>query len=126
MKTYYVTRMTLSILLGGLLFAAGLPWWGALLATVAVAGFFLIAPMSGRYVVQPGFGATALRRDERLRKIADRSARTAFAVTVIAIALLVVIYGTIVNALVPVPVLAGILVLSGLTYAVADFVLRRR
>lgn len=125
MSGYYITRALISVALGALLALAGLPWWGALLTSVGTFAFFLWVPSSGRYVVHPELGATAMRHDERTKAIRDRAARNAFIVTMLAVAGVTVYFGLIAPADVPTTILSLILALGTLTYFVSDFLLRR-
>ena len=104
---------------------AGLPWWAAALLGVAVLAFFAVAPWSGRYVVQPQGGIAPLRSDERARAIRDKATRNSFVLTILGVASLVLIYGLILDAPVPVAALGGNLGLAAIAYAVSDLYQRR-
>ena len=126
MKTKYVaSRAALVVILGGALYAAGLPWWGAAAAGIAALAFFLVVPRSDRYVVRSEDGVAPLRRDERSRSIRDKAARNAFGVTVLAVAGLTIAYGRVLDAPVPVEALSGVLGLSVVAYGLSEFCLRR-
>ena len=123
--SYTITRASISVALGGLLALSGLPWWGALLAGGMAFAFFLWAPRSGRYVVNPRDGVAPLRRDERTKAIRDQAARNAFSATMVALAVVAVYYGVIAQNDVPVTILNAILALGLLTFSVSDYWLRR-
>ncbi len=120
-----VSRAALAAIFGGALYLGGLPWWGAVPAGILVLVFFLAAPRSGRYVVEKEDGVAPLRRDERSRAIRDKAARNAFIVTVLAVAGLLLAYGRVLHAAVPVTALSAVLALAVITYAVSDLCLRR-
>jgi len=122
---YLVSRAALVAVLGVALGLAGLRWWWAALMAAAALGFFLIAPSSGRYVVETQGGAAPLRRDERARAIRDKATRNGFVLTVLGVAGLTLVYGLILDAPVPVAALGGILGLAFATYFVSDLWLRR-
>ena len=86
---------------------------------------FLWLPHSGRYVVRAELGVTALIRDERTQRIADRAARNAGTVTMIATGGVIIYFGLIASAKVPVAVLNFVLLLGILVYWVSDFRMRR-
>jgi len=88
-------------------------------------GFFLWAPHSGRYVVHPELGVTALRRDEQAQAINDRAARNAFVIMGLALAGLAIYYGSYVHANVPVTLLSYTLILGVAVYFISDLRLRR-
>jgi len=125
MAVYYISRLILSGAAGVLLALTGLPWWVAALTSLATLAFFLWTPRSGRYRVQPQAGVTALRRDERTQAIANQAARNAFVVTMLAIGGLILYFGLIAPAGVPLVTLQGTLLLGLATYLVSDLLLRR-
>lgn len=125
MSRYYLSRALFCVVFGGLFRLAGWPWWLAILAGVVPFAIFLWLPRSGRYVVRPELGATALRRDERTQRIADRAMRNAGMVTMLAIAGVGIYFGLIAPANVPVAVLNFVLLLGILVYWVSDFRMRR-
>jgi hypothetical protein len=126
MRAYYASRALISIAFCALLIHTGTPWWmGALMGALAF-GFFLWAPGSGRYVVHPELGITALRRDEQTQAINDKAARNAFVVIGLALAGLAIYFGTVVLASVPVILLKYTLLLGVAAYFISDLALRRR
>lgn len=125
MVVYYISRTVLSGVVGVLLALTGFPWWIAALTSLAILVFFLWSPHSGRYVVQPEHGATALRRDERTQAIVNQAARNAFGVTMLVIGGLVLYFGLIAPADVPLVMLQGTLILGLATYLLCNLFLQR-
>ena len=125
LSRYYISRTLISAALGGLFALTGASWWMALLATATAFAFFLWAPRSGRYAVQPRFGVTALRHDERTRALSDKAARNAFVVTILAVAAIAVYFGSVAQTDVPIAFLSGAIALAALTYFLSDLWLRR-
>jgi hypothetical protein len=125
MTRYYVSRAVIALAMGLLFALTGSPWWLAALIGGLVLAFFLWAPLSGRYVVQPENGITALRRDERTQGINDKAARNAFVVSMLALAGISIYFGAVAPALVPVALLNLVLALGALTYFASDVWLRR-
>jgi len=125
MRAYYSSRALISIAFGTLFVLTGSPWWMGLLMGALAFGFFLWAPHSGRYVVHPELGVTALRRDEQAQAINDRAARNAFVVMGLALAGLAIYYGSYVHANVPVTLLSYTLILGVAVYFISDLRLRR-
>jgi hypothetical protein len=125
MLRYYISRAILSAALGALLAITGLQWWIALLAGIAAFAFFLYAPRSGRYAVNPELGVTALRRDERTQLINAKAAVNAFVITILAMGGIAIYFGAIVSAAVPVIAISLTMLIAILTYFVSDFWLRR-
>ena len=125
MSRYYISRTLISAALGGLFALTGASWWMAVLAGGIAFVLFLWAPRSGRYAVQPRFGVTALRHDERTRALSDKAARNAFVVTVLAVAAIAVYFGSIAQTGVPIAFLSGAIALAALTYFLSDLWLRR-
>ncbi len=123
---YVVLRAVLVAVLGVALWAGGLPWWAATLASAVAFFFFVAAPWSGRYVVENGGGVAPLRRDERSRTIRDKAARNAFILTILGVAGLTVVYGQVLEVPVPVAALGSLLGLATITYIASEFCLRRR
>ncbi len=123
---YMVSRTALVAVLGVALYAGGLPWWAAVLASAVALLFFLAAPRSGRYVVKSEGGAAPLRRDERSQTIRDKAARNAFVLTALGVAGLATAYGQVLKTSVPVAALAGVLGVAVVTYIASDVCLRRR
>ena len=122
---YYLSRALISVSFGALLFFAGLLWWMALLATALLLVIFFLLPRSGRYVVKPEAGATALRRDERSQQISYRAGSIAFAVIMISVGTLAIYFGNIRRADVPVEWLGLVVALGALSYFVVDVWQRR-
>jgi hypothetical protein len=104
---------------------AGAPWWAAVLAGIVPFGLFVWAVRSGRYVVHPEHGVTALRSDEYTRAIRDRSTRYAFVAVMLALGGIALYYGLIAHGDVPVPFVGGVLFLGWTVYFLSDFVSRR-
>jgi hypothetical protein len=125
MASYYLSRTLISIGFGVLLVATGTTWWMATLLAGTVFVLFLWAPHSGRYAVHPELGVTALRRDERTQGINDKAAKNAFVVTMLAVMVLILYYGRLAPAEVPVAALSLLTALGALTYFGTDLWLRR-
>jgi hypothetical protein len=125
LSRYYFSRLLISVIFGILFALTGSPWWGAILAGVAAFLFFLWAPRSGRYVVQPEYGATALRRDERTQFINDKAGRNAFILTVLVLAGGDIYFGALARNVVPLTFLHWTLLIAVLVYYLSDFWLRR-
>jgi 1,4-dihydroxy-2-naphthoate octaprenyltransferase len=123
--SYYLSRALISATLGGLLAMTGSSWWVAALVGAAAFVLFLWAPVSGRYVVDPERGATALGRDERSQAIVGKASRNAFAVTIFLLAVLTLYFGVINPGSVPIHTLSLVLFLGALTYFVSDLWFRR-
>lgn len=83
-------------------------------------------PRSGRFVVKPENGVTALRRDERSQEIGSRAGSIAFAIVMMAVGTLAVYFGQIRSVDVHPEWLGLIVALGMLTYFIADVRLRRR
>lgn len=92
---------------------------------LAAIAFFLWAPRSGRYTVNPELGFAALQRDERTQTINDKAARNAFVVTMLAVAALTIYFGASASPVIPMQILNGVLILGVLTYFAIDLFLRR-
>ena len=122
---YLASRAAVAAVFGITLGFAGLPWWAAALLGAVALAFFAVAPWSGRYVVQPQGGIAPLRSDERARAIRDKATRNAFVLAILGVAVLVLVYGLILDAPVPIAALGGILGLATIAYAVSDACLRR-
>jgi hypothetical protein len=117
--------MGIAALLGGVLYLSGAEWWMALLLTGIVAGFFVWAPRSGRYVVDPQAGAFAMRRDERTGAITDKAARNGFLVVMLGLAAMVLYFGSWRGMPVPTGIVNWMLIIGMGTYFVSDVALRR-
>lgn len=125
MTAYYVTRIILAVALGGLFALLGAPWWMALLAGLLALAFFIYAPHSGRYTVQPEKNAAPLGRDEFTRSVADKSGRNAFAFMEIVLGG-IIIYAMVTNQeVVSVSALSVLLALGIIVFFASDFWLRR-
>jgi uncharacterized membrane protein len=77
---YYLSRIMVVALISLIFAWSGLVWWLAVLVFVVGAGFFIWAPVSGRYRVVDNQTATPLRLDERSQRIRNRAGRIAFLV----------------------------------------------
>jgi len=75
--------------------------------------------------VRPERGITALQHDEFTRAITDKAARIAFVVTTLALGGLVVYFGSVAPADVPVRLINFVLILGWAIYFVVSFWLRR-
>lgn len=124
LSSYYISRTLLALAFGGLFIAVGLPWWTAVPITLVMIAFFLWAPKSGRYMVQPKNGVAPLREDEYGRTIRNRAARDAFVVMTLGI-IGAILYGLIAQTDVSITRLGLIIILGWLTYFVSDFWQRR-
>jgi hypothetical protein len=120
MKSYYVSRAIISMAFGAL-FATGSTWWTGIVVGTLTFAWFLIAPHLGRYSVHPGFGITALRRDERTQVINDKAARNAFVINMLAVGGILVYFGTYAITSAPVAVFKWLLLLGVLVYYASDF-----
>ena len=125
MSLYYVSRAIVSIVFGILCYISGNLGWMAILIGLAAFAWFLWAPHTGRYAVHPELGVTALRRDERTQQINDHAARNAFVVLGIAIAILSIYFGSVMQTDVPVRIINYALILGLVTYFASDFRLRK-
>ena len=127
MTRYYVSRMLIAWLFAALFYIAGAGWWVTLLVGFAISAWFLYAPRSGRYQVDPERGVTALQRDERSRWINDKAARNAFVVLALALGGLNIYFGTVSGqAMIPIYWTRWLLIAAVAVYAVTDVSLRRR
>jgi hypothetical protein len=122
---YYLSRALISAALGGLFAISGSSWWTSAILGAAAFVFFLWAPVSGRYVVNPEHGVTTLERDERTQVIVGKASRNAFGVMMSLVAALTVYFGVINPGRVPVNTLSLVLFLGALTYFVSDLRFRR-
>ena len=125
MTSYYVSRIIISIVLGGLFALLGAQWWMAVLAGLLALAVFLFAPLSGRYTVQPDKGLTPLGRDEFSRSVTDKAGRNAFVFMMIALAGIIV-YSQLSSRIgVPVNALSVVLALGVVVFFVSDYWMRR-
>jgi hypothetical protein len=81
LRIYLLTRILLVALISLILIWSGVPWWIVSVVFVLAAGFFVWAPLSGRYRVVDENHAAPLRMDERGRQVRDRAGRNAFLIT---------------------------------------------
>jgi hypothetical protein len=125
MTAYYITRTVIAIILGGLFALLGAPWWMALLAGVLALAFFIYAPLSGRYTVQPEKNAAALGRDEFTRSVTDKSGRNAFAFMEIVLGGIIIYAMVTYQDVVSVSALSVLLALGVIVFFVSDFWMRR-
>jgi hypothetical protein len=125
MSRYYVTRTLVSTAFGCLFGFAVSAWWVGVLAGVIVLAFFVWAPRSGRYTVNPQSGATALRRDEYAQAVNATAARNAFVATLLSVGGVAIYFGTVAEDDVPVAVVTAVLAVGLFTYFVSDLWLRR-
>ena len=125
MSLYYVSRAIISIAIGGLFYLYDSSLWAAILIGAAAFIWFLWAPHSGRYTVHPELGIAALRRDEFAHQINNHAARNALVVLGLAIAILSVYFGSILQTDIPVRMLHYVLILGALTYLASDLRLRK-
>jgi len=125
MSLYYISRAIISAAVGGLFYISGSSLWMAILIGAVAFLWFLWAPHSGRDTVHPELGIAALRRDEFARQINDHAARNAFVVLSLAIAILSIYFGSILQSDVPARILNYALILGALTYLASDFRLRK-
>jgi hypothetical protein len=125
MSLYYASRAVVSIIFGGLCYLSGNSLWTAILIGSVAFAWFLWAPHSGRYAVHPEFGITALRRDEHTQQINDQAARNAFVVLGVAITILSIYFGSVLQTDIPVRILNYVLILGAITYYASDFQLRK-
>ncbi len=125
LSRYYMSRAFVSLAFGGLLALAISPWGLGALSSLEVFGFFLWAPHSGRYTVQPERGTTAMQRDERTQAISGKAARNGFVVTILAIASIALYFGAVTQTAVPILALHLTLFLATFTFFISDFWMRR-
>lgn len=127
MTRYYLSRLLVAWVFAALFYVAGATWWVALLVGLLATGWFLYAPRSGRYQVDPERGVTALQRDERSQWINDKAARNAFAVLALALGILNIYSDMIVEeATIPIEWTRLLLIGAVAVYVVSDISLRRR
>lgn len=77
---YYLSRAVFSALVGLLIGLKVGPWWMGLLTGVLIFAGFIWYAHSGRYLIDTSRPLTPLRRDERGKRIRDRSAVAAVAI----------------------------------------------
>ena len=125
MKTYYISRILLSILFAAALALFGMPWWTAVLIGLLLIGLFIWAPRSGRYLVRPENGVTALRRDERTQAINLRAGLNGFVGLMLALGGLAIYYGVLNKSEVPASMLSLLIGLGVVIYFITDFWMRK-
>ena len=81
LRMYYLTRFLLMTLISIILALSGTPWWIVSVVFVLGAGFFVWAPLSGRYRVVDENHGTPLRMDERGKQVRNRAGRSAFLIS---------------------------------------------
>ena len=125
MKSYYMSRVVMSIAFGGLVWlVSGYLLAGVLIAAVVFIMFFYLY-QSGRYRIDPQKGISALRRDEWTQSINNRSGRNAWVVVAILGSNMVFYYGLLSPGDVPVNLLGGVLLTGLVTYYVSDYWMRK-
>jgi hypothetical protein len=125
MGWYYVSRVAVSMAIGGLFVLAGAAWWIAVVVGAGALAFFIWAPRSGRYAVRAEGGVAALRRDERTQAITNKAARNGFALTMLSVAGLVLYFELAASSDVPVSALALVLLIGAVTHFASDLWFRR-
>jgi hypothetical protein len=125
MTNYYLSRMIISIVLGGLFALLGAQWWMAVLAGLLALAVFFYAPLSGRYTVQPDKGLTPLRRDEFSKSVTNKAGRNAFAFMMIALAGIVVYSLLSTHTVLTATALSVVLALGVIVFFVSDYWMRR-
>jgi hypothetical protein len=125
MTNYYLSRMIISIVLGGLFALLGAQWWMAVLAGLLALAVFFYAPLSGRYTVQPDKGLTPLRRDEFSKSVTNKVGRNAFAFMMIALAGIVVYSLLSTHTVLTATALSVVLALGVIVFFVSDYRMRR-
>jgi hypothetical protein len=125
MTNYYLSRMIISIVLGGLFALLGAQWWMAVLAGLLALAVFFLSPLSGRYTVQPDKGLTPLRRDEFSKSVTNKAGRNAFAFMMIALAGIVVYSLLSTHTVVTATALSVVLALGVIVFFVSDYWMRR-
>jgi hypothetical protein len=123
--SYIISRGILAVAMAGVFAATGTPLWLSAVIGILVFLLFLWLPRSGRYVVRPELGATALRRDERTQQITDKAARNAFVVLGLVVAGGSIYFGAAEPSQVPVGFLTTALTVGALTYFLSDLIMRR-
>jgi hypothetical protein len=125
MSRYYLTRALIALLLGVAVGLSMTNWWLGGLAGLATFAAFLWIPRSGRYVVQDQASAAPMRADEMSRAIRDRAARNSFVAVSLYLSALVIHFGLVAQADVPVELLNLALSLALAVYVASDWLLRR-
>jgi hypothetical protein len=123
---YYVGRVLLSVAMGAAMLLLGGEWWVAALTAAATFALFIWIPQSGLFIIDNSESFTPLRRDERAQAIVNLAARNGFAVTIIALGAVALIFGARGISTVPVHALNLVLVLGTLTYLATELWQRRR
>jgi hypothetical protein len=122
---YYLSRALISLAFGCVFLLAGASWWLAPIVAAVTFGFFLWAPLSGRYVVDEESGAGLLRRDERSEAISGQAARCGWGAIILSLGVVIIYYGLVSESDVPVAVLSLVLVVGSVVYWATDLWLRR-
>ena len=125
MKAYYISRILLSILFAAVLALFGMPWWTAVLIGLLLIGLFIWAPRSGRYLVRPENGVTALRRDERTQAINLRAGLNGFVGLMLTLGGVAIYYGVLNQSEVPASILSLLMGLGVVIYFITDFWMRK-
>jgi hypothetical protein len=125
MTWYYSSRALIAAGIGCLIWAAGGPWWIAVVVGVLSLAFFGWAKRSGRYVVAKGGGIAPMRRDEHGQSVTDRAGRTGFTAMMLAVGGLAIYYGIVAQVNVPVLALVSVVALGWAAYFGTDLWLRR-
>ena len=125
MAGYYVSRLIIAIVLGGLFALLGAQWWIAVLAGSLALAVFFYAPLSGRYTVQPDKSLTPLGRDEFSRSVTNKAGRNAFAFMIITLAGIIVYSQLSARIVVPVNALSVVVALGVVVFFVSDYWMRR-
>lgn len=126
LRSYYVSRTVVALGFGLLFYLGGATGWQAALVGGAAIAWFLWAPHSGRYHVDPSLGVTALQRDERGQAITDQAGRNAFVGLMLAVLAIAVYAAASGVTQVPAAAVSWLMILGGLVYFGSDFWLRRR
>jgi hypothetical protein len=127
MTTYYISRILIAWIFAALFYSLGAVWWMALLVGAALTAWFLYAPRSGRYQVDPQRGVTALQRDERAQSINDKAARNAAVLMILALGALNIYFGTISeHSAIPIEWTSWLLAGAAAVYLISDLILRQR
>lgn len=125
MERYYISRVAMSIVLGAVFYFASGYLTAGVIGALVVMLVFLYLPRSGRYTLSANGSAAPFRRDEWARNISHRSGLNAWVVVTVAGSGMLLYYGLISPADMPVPLL-GLLMLAGwITYFASDFWMRR-
>jgi hypothetical protein len=122
---YYVSRTAIAAGIGLLMGLTGLSWWLSVLAAAAVLVFFVWAPRSGRYMIDPAGGVAPMRIDERSRQVRDIAARNALMAGALGYAVVMVVAVVRDEEAVSLEVLGVLGAVAALAYVATDFWQRR-